>query len=84
MPRTEGITIDLDSLTPGEWATVRAVGEQGGITPELWPLVDFTNPPPQVMAGLLFVTLRRSGKRVTAGRCVRLALAHEEVARGNG
>lgn len=76
MPRRAAdLTIDLDSLTPGEWATVRAVAEQGGVTPELWPLVDITNPPVQVLTGLVFVTLRRTEPRITPGRCVRIAQA---------
>lgn len=82
MPRREELTIDLDSITPEEWATVRAVAEQGGVTPELWPLVDLANPPVQVTTGLIFVTLKRTEPRITAGRCVRLALAYEESRRG--
>lgn len=82
MPRTEELTIDLDSITPAEWATVRRIAAQGGVAPELVGLVSLDNPPPQVMAGIIFVTLRRSGKRVTPDRCVRLALAYQEAANG--
>lgn len=83
MPRRAAdLTIDLESLSPEEWGTVRAVAEQGGVTPELWPLVDLSNPPTQVLAGLIFVTLKRTEPRITAGRCVRLALAAQGAQNG--
>jgi hypothetical protein len=72
MARAETLTIDLDSLTADERATVRAVAAQGGVDASI---VDFADPPVPVLAGLIFVQLRRAGRRVTADRCVRLALA---------
>jgi hypothetical protein len=80
--RTEALTIDLDSLTPAEWDTVRRVAAQGGVTGDLLPLVNLANPPVQVMAGLVFVTMRRDNPRVTFDRCVRLALAYQEANNG--
>lgn len=83
MPRRAAeLTIDLASLTPEEWGTVRAVAEQGGVTPELWPLVDLGNPPVQVMTGLVFVVMRRTEPRITPARCVRIALAAQGAAHG--
>lgn len=84
MPRAESVTIDLASLTAAEWATVRAVAAEGGV-----PLAecDFIaahdgtlHLPVPVLAGLLYVTMRRAAPRITPRRCVRLALAAAGVA----
>jgi hypothetical protein len=45
-------------------------------------LVNLANPPVQVMAGLVFVTMRRDNPRVTFDRCVRLALTYQEANNG--
>lgn len=74
MARTEEIAIDLDSLTPGDWADVRAVALAGGVAD--LDAVDMAAPSWPVLAGLIFVTLRRRAPRITPKRCVRLALAH--------
>lgn len=73
--KSETLTIDFASLTPQDLADVRLIAEQGGMTPELWPMVDLTNPPVQVLTGLVYVVMRKTEPRITPARCIRIAQA---------
>lgn len=77
--KTERIAIDLASLTDQDWIDVRAVAAAGGVALDAAALAD---PPVPVLAGLLYVTLRRASPRVTPRRCVALALAAKGGADG--
>lgn len=77
MARVKDIAIDLASITPEEWAVVCVVAEAGGVDPAtvtLAHLADGATPLP-VLAGLIYITLKREAPRITQGRCVRLAAA---------
>lgn len=75
MARVQDIAIDLDSLTPNEWAAVAGVAEQGGIDPATVTLAQVRAgvAPVPVVAGIIYVTMRRTSPRITQGRCIRLA-----------
>lgn len=84
MARVKDIAIDLASITPDEWAVVCVVAEAGGVDPAtvtLAHLADGATPLP-VLAGLIYVTMRRESPRITQGRCARLAAEHLGVAGG--
>lgn len=77
MARLKDIAIDLASITAEEWAVVCVVAEAGGVDPATVTLAQLagSTPPLPVLAGLIYVTLRRTEPRITQGRCVRLAAA---------
>lgn len=73
-------------MTTQDWADVRAIAETGG---SIWHAFDVDmvedNPaalPVPILTGLIYVNLRRAQPRITAARCVRLALAYKEGAGG--
>lgn len=84
MGRLKEIAIDLASVTPEEWAVVAVVAQEGGVDPATVTLAQVAAgaAPLPVVAGLIFVTLRRTAPRVTPGRCVRLAASMAGVAGG--
>lgn len=84
MARMSDIAIDLASITPEEWAVVCVVAESGGVDPATVTLAQLAagTPPLPVLAGLIFITLRRTEPGITPGRCARLAAATLGVAGG--
>lgn len=77
--RAETLTIDLDSLTEQDVIDVRAIAVQGGVD---LAAVDLADPPIPVLAGLVYVAMRRTAPRITALRCTKIALATWEAAHG--
>lgn len=77
--KTERIAIDLAALTDQDWIDVRAIAARGGVALDAGMLAD---PPVPVLAGLIYVTLRREHPKVTPRRCVALALAAKGGADG--
>lgn len=84
MGQPSEIAIDLATITPEEWAVVAVVAEEGGVDPATVTLAQLAGgtPPLPVLAGLVFVAMRRTEPRVTPGRCVRLAASMAGVAGG--
>jgi len=73
------LVIDLDSLTPAEIADARAIAAAGGVDAAA---ADLADPPVPLLAGLIYVTLRRASPKVTPRRCVRLAVEYARARDG--
>lgn len=74
------LEINLDSLTAQDLADVRAIAATGGVDAASVGKLDLSDPPVPVLAGLIYVTLRRESPGITPRRCTRLALAAKGLA----
>lgn len=79
MARMKDLAIDLATLTARELADAAGVMRAGGVDPATVDLAAVQADPAgaavPVLAGLIWVVLRRSEPRITPARCVRLAAA---------
>lgn len=79
MARTVDITIDYDRLTERDWADAAAIAGAGGVALAAVPLRAARHDPALLpvpaLAALIYVALRADHPRITADRCVRLAMA---------
>lgn len=69
-------TIDLDSYTAQDWATVAEIARAGDVDPAT---VDLATPPVPVLAALIFVSRRKAGQRCTPAQATRWAMQIAEA-----
>lgn len=82
MGRMKEIVIDLDTLTPDDWAFVRQAALSLGVPVDGVDLTDAATIPPALLGALVHVIERKANPHATYTNSIRLALDAQGVPRG--